>query len=234
MKRLLALLLFCITAACNAQNPPSQIAIYGDSTIEGATSETGTPTVTTDNAPAQLQRMLTAAGYNAVVYNYGIGGATTGSLLNGVAGISQSWVATMSASTANLVIINEGLNDASQMYQGLETMAQFTANYTQIIQIAQSYGKIVYIETSNPRQDSIPESYQETVNAALWNVVASIPGTRFISMNQTIVTNFPQWPQHLPGPGLHPDDTLYTYKAIVELYALAPQLTLIPLPVSEQ
>lgn len=45
-----------------------------------------------------------------------------------------------------------------------------------------------------------------------------------------ILNNFPQWPDHLPYGGVHPDDTLYTFKAAVEYYTLAPVLSLIYQP----
>jgi len=111
-----------------ATTGPVLISMYGDSTMQGWTKETGVGTLSPRNVPAELQAFLTAGGYSATVTNLGTFGTTTGNLLNGTNGVPRSWIAEMTSSTAQIVVINEGLNDALAIYNGTETSAQFMSN----------------------------------------------------------------------------------------------------------
>jgi lysophospholipase L1-like esterase len=238
MKNLIALIAALVAVnACGAQesghrlssnksatSTPVVVAIYGDSTVQGWTYETGTYTITPHNAPAQLSAMSVANGYNVSIVNNGVFGETTGALINGTGGVPRPWGQEMAMSTAKIVIINDGLNDAYQIALGAETMAQFMANIQQLIATAQGYGKTVFIESPNPRTDS-QASGSNTFGIYLneINMAFTVKGFVMIDCYGAIIQRLPNWGTHLPD-GVHPDDTMYAMKANVELNAIWPSL----------
>lgn len=239
----IAILLFVsvlMATAIHAQTV--KIAMYGDSTMYGWTMEEGYVIQTPRNAPAQLQTMLQAAGYAVTVENYGVPGITSDDLIAGGAigndpalGTTPSWAQQMATTDASIVVVNVGLNDVLKVVNGTETWQHFVANWNTIIQTAQAAGKMVFIETMNPRTDAAG-AYE---SQCLWmsvhelQVFQSYNGAAnvgWIDEYTAITDHLSNWQTHLPD-GIHPDDTLYTFKASIEAGALTPYLNLInPLP----
>lgn len=205
----------------------TQIAMYGDSTTYGMTGVSLGTVQSPMNEPAQLGRMITAAGYDATVTNHGLPGEVTADLLHGTGSFPRTWAAEMSLSTADIVVVNLGMNDTRAIFVlGTETPEQFRSNWTQIIQIAHAAGKIIFIETPNPAW--APDQKQ-----VLWAAVmemqvlfASSADTGWIDQYTNIVDHYPDWQAAL-ADGVHPDASLYTQKATIDLLYLAPELHLI-------
>ena len=227
--------------ACGAQGPAAgrvridsplksqpavpSIGMYGDSTMLGITKETGEYAVTSRNAPAQLQAMLSAAGYQVTVTNHGVSGSASYDLLNGTGGFPRSWVAEMKSTPHTAVVINMGLNDAALIMTKWDTVANFKATMNQLVKIAQQQGKTVFIETPNPRNDKFSSSLMDQIAAADLQVVRENRGTLLIDQYARIQADMPNWRQNLPDR-IHPDDVLYTFKASVEFSSIMQILTL--------
>jgi hypothetical protein len=213
----------CLVVVKKTSTPAAiQIGMYGDSTMQGWTKETGSPTITPYNAPADLQSMATALGYSVSVANLGVFGTTTNDLINGTNGVARTWAAEMAQSKANVVVFNDGINDAMLIEAGTMTMAQFKSNLTYIIQTAQAAGKVVWLETPNPRTDT--QNNEANVYGVYLNEVQyayNNSGVLVIDCYGPIIQTLPNWAAHLPDD-IHPDDTMYAFKAVQELKALAP------------
>lgn len=233
------LILFCISVSCGyaadiKAASASDIAVvkvqrtvhismYGDSTMLGTTKETGVYTVTSRNAPSQLGNMLTAAGYKVEVANHGVNMIIADDLLNGSRGVSRSWVAEMTSSKADIVVINTGVNDAALIRSGWDDVAHVKATLTKLVALALSHGKVVFVETPNPCSDSVTDALVARIASAEAEIVRENPGVHLIDQYHEIKRGMPEWANHLPD-GLHPDDTLYTFKAAVDAKALIPSL----------
>jgi lysophospholipase L1-like esterase len=200
-----------------------RIAMYGDSTMLGTTRKNGTYTVTPRNAVSQLDAMLTAAGYKVELSNHGVNMIITDDLLDGTHGVPRSWVAEMKSSKADIVVINTGLNDAALARTGWDDMAHVKTRWTQLVKIAIAHGKTVFVETPNPCADGTTDAIVARIADAQAALVRENPGTHLIDQYHEIRRGMPTWATHLPD-GIHPDDTLYTFKAAVEARALIPVL----------
>jgi cysteine synthase len=89
--------------------------------------------------------------------------------------------------------------------------------------IAIARGKTVFVETPNPCADSTTDAIVARIADAQAAIVRENPGTHLIDQYHEIRRGMPAWASHLPD-GIHPDDTLYTFKAAVEAQALIPVL----------
>ena len=200
-----------------------RIAMYGDSTMLGTTRESGAYTVTPRNAVSQLGAMLKAAGYKVELSNHGVNMIITDDLLDGTHGVPRSWVAEMKSSKADIVVINTGLNDAALARTGWDDMAHVKTRWTQLVKMAIARGKTVFVETPNPCADGTTDAIVARIADAQAAIVKENPGTHLIDQYHEIRRGMPTWAAHLPD-GIHPDDTLYTFKAAVEARALIPVL----------
>jgi hypothetical protein len=145
------------------------------------------------------------------------------SLLNGVTS-EHNWWQEMAGSNATVVVINLGLQDA---LAGWDT-AYFKDCLTDLLTIAQGYGKIVVIETPNPvtafGDDRLSNYAAEAIDVALQH------GAFVIDQATYIFQYFPDWRSHLGSDGMHPDDSLYIYRATVAVMTLAPLIKMLPHP----
>ncbi|ARK86031.1 SGNH/GDSL hydrolase family protein [Burkholderia pseudomallei] len=202
------------------------IEAYGDSTTVGCTitvNAVATEACPVDGyatasmtEPAALQQLLQSSlGPTVTVSNKGVSGTTTGDLLNGTGRQNgQTWQASMSASKAQIVTVNFGLNDAWLPSEN------FTANLQNIISIARAAGKTIVLFTPNPLKTP-----NATVNA---NLIAfreqEIQTAQ--SMGVTVVDDYSQLPQAqwsaLLPDGTHPTAQGYLAKAEAEAYVLGP------------
>jgi acyl-CoA thioesterase-1 len=198
---------------------------YGDSTTAGATTTNGVALYTTNSDPADEQKLLQSAfGASVTVGNQGVGGTEASQLLNGTDGLHPTWANQMASSKAKIVTINFGLNDAyysSVVTTGIpqETLAEYAATMTQLVQIARSYGKQVVLFEPNPTCDPVREPLMPSFVAALESVSTAqgVP----IAKDYAAILALPNWQSMLPDC-LHPNEALYEFKAQQEEAVIGP------------
>lgn len=199
------------------------ITVYGDSTTAGLTLKHGAYVITPKNAPAQLQAILKSDGYCAKVVNDGKSGSGTWNLIKGTGGFEKPWAQEMASSPASIVVINMGLNDAALINTGWDTVSVYEKTMNQLVQVGLSSGKEVFVETPNPRNDTVPDALMVRIAAADVAVVKENPDAHLIDERAAILA-LPNWKAHL-SDGLHPDEALYTFKACVDAQALVSSLS---------
>lgn len=204
-----------------------KIEQYGDSTTQGWQVGGAIGYVTPMNAPAQLQAKLqNLFGTSVTVSNQGVGGTEATQLLNGTDGVHPAWSQQMSASTAQIVTLNFGPNDAyySRVITANitpESTAAFKTALTSLVVGAKNAGKIVVLMEPNPlcepiRQQSVVPYVQVIRDVSYEQSVAIVHHFDSIAMIQG-------W-QGLLSDCLHPTDILYGMKASAEFDILAPMV----------
>lgn len=156
-------------AAAPVDATTKQILIeeYGDSTTVGYTATSTGTIIAAMNQPNTLQRLLrTEFGDRVVVKNEGIGGIQSADALNGSDGMHQDWRSVMAKSTANIVTLNFGLNDAyffsrPEANKPSSSPQEYKRVMGEIVRIARESGKVVVIYEPNPschpaRQNGMP------------------------------------------------------------------------------
>jgi acyl-CoA thioesterase I len=202
------------------------VELYGDSTQWGCTVVTGAPAgskcetigyaQTADPVAAQVQTMeQTAHGANVTVVNHGVPGETTTELLAGDQ-YNLPWAQQMAQSQADIVVFNDGMNDAN-VGSG-ETPATYQTNLNSLIQTAKAAGKTVVLETPNPSTDPDRAALPDFVIAARttaqqWDVT--------VIDQYAQLTGNPQWDLMLCD-GVHPTQAGYDLKATIEFDGLDP------------
>jgi lysophospholipase L1-like esterase len=161
---------------------------------------------------AQLQAKYGAA---VTVTNHGVAGNTIPAALAGD-GVNLPWSQQMAQSKARIVVFNFGIND-SNVTSG-ESVAQFQANVSQLIQIAKAAGKTVVVETANPVNDPTRAALPDYVAAGI--AAARTWDVNVIDEFGYLVTQ-PTWPSML-SDNVHPTQAGYNLKARVEFTALDP------------
>jgi lysophospholipase L1-like esterase len=199
-----------------------QIDAYGDSTTLGITCSDGHCGPQAQNAVSYLQDALQAKyGERVRVTNYGVGGTMASQLRDGTgnrrAGASTGlpWRERLTASTAQIVLINYGINEVMQN----QTPEQFYAAETTLVKTARALGKTPVLQTSNPMPDN-------RLDARLAAMVAM---TRRVAAEQQVplvdqfayVSNLPDW-KRLMSDGAHPRPDLYRLKAQQDFQAVDP------------
>jgi acyl-CoA thioesterase-1 len=208
-----------------ASHRPVLIEAYGDSTTVGCTPTQGAPgaticsiaggyTVASPTEPQALQALLqTALGSTVTVSNKGVSGITADELLNGTGYENgQTWQSSMSASKAQIVTLNLGLNDARL------TNENFLADLQEIVTIARTRGKTIVLYTPNPELTGNPQVDQNLV--LIRNEILQMAQ----AMNVPVVDDYSaltlaQWQTLLPD-GIHPIATGYQIKANYESQAV--------------
>ncbi|CAE6703140.1 SGNH/GDSL hydrolase family protein [Paraburkholderia nemoris] len=210
-----ASVLISLTVEAHASGPASQVLVdaYGDSTTLGITCSEGHCGPQAQNAVSYLQDELQARyGQKVHVTNYGVGGTMASQLRDGTgnrrAGPTAGlpWQERLAASSAQIVLINYGINEVMQN----QTPEQFYAAETTLVKTARALGKEPVLQTSNPMPDN-------RLNARLAAMVAM---TRRVAAEQQVplvdqfayVSNLPDW-KTLMSDGAHPKPGLYRLKA---------------------
>jgi len=207
-----------------ASASPREIAIeaYGDSTTLGISCSEGHCGPQPQNAVAYLQDELQLHhGKHVRVANYGVGGTTASQLRDGsgnrragpTAGLP--WRERLAASSAQIVLINYGINEVMQN----QTPEQFYAAQTALVETARALGKEPVLETSNPMPDN-------RLNARLATMVAM---TRRVAAEQRVplvdqfayISSLPDW-KTLMSDGAHPKPGLYRLKAEQDFQVVEP------------
>lgn len=155
------------------------VEAYGDSTTLGITCSNGHCGAQAQNAVAYLQDELQARhGERVRVTNYGVGGTMASQLRDGTgnrrAGPTAGlpWQERLAASSAQIVLINYGINEVMQN----QTPEEFYAAETTLVKTARALGKEPVLQTSNPMLDS-------RLNARLAAMVAM---TRRVAAEQQV------------------------------------------------
>ena len=222
-----AFTLFAILVAFCSHASARQILIevYGDSTTEGWTVKAGTGSRSARNEPAILQSKLQSAfGNDIYVANYGIGGTEASNLLNGTGAVTVPWSRRMATSTAQIVMVNFGQNDAlyanvSKPKATPETPDDYARVMSEIVTIARAAGKIVVIEEPNPscmtiRARALPAYVEKLKDVARQQNVPLVAQHDYIQSRS-------DW-MSLLSDCVHPTEALYELKAQKSLDVLAP------------
>ncbi|MFM0071289.1 SGNH/GDSL hydrolase family protein [Paraburkholderia sediminicola] len=224
----------CVSAAASvlvflapdahAGSPASQVLVdaYGDSTTLGVTCSEGHCGPQAQNAVSYLQDELQARyGQKVRVTNYGVGGTMASQLRDGTGNrragptAGMPWQERLAASSAQIVLINYGINEVMQN----QTPEQFYAAETTLVKTARALGKEPVLQTSNPMPDN-------RLNARLATMVAM---TRRVAAEQQVplvdqfayVSNLPDW-KTLMSDGAHPKPGLYRLKAEQDFQVVDP------------
>ncbi|MFM0092204.1 SGNH/GDSL hydrolase family protein [Paraburkholderia sediminicola] len=212
------------TLDAHAGSPVSQVLVdaYGDSTTLGVTCSDGHCGPQAQNAVSYLQDELQARyGQKVRVTNYGVGGTMASQLRDGTgnrrAGPTAGlpWQERLAASSAQIVLINYGINEVMRN----QTPEQFYAAETTLVKTARALGKEPVLQTSNPMPDN-------RLNARLATMVAM---TRRVAAEQQVplvdqfayVSNLPDW-KTLMSDGAHPKPGLYRFKAEQDFQVVDP------------
>lgn len=216
--------LFACAAFGAAPGPRSQVLIeaYGDSTTLGITCSEGHCGPQAQNAVAYLQNELQARhGERVRVTNYGVGNTMATQLRDGTgnrrAGPTAGlpWPERLAASSAQIVLINYGINEVMQN----QTPEQFYTAETTLVKTARALGKQPVLQTANPMPDN-------RLNARLATMVAM---TRRVAAEQQVplvdqfayINSLPEW-KTLMSDGAHPKPALYQLKAEQDFQVVEP------------
>lgn len=179
---------------------------YGDSTTWGATLESGAWTKSSSNVPALIQSKYASS---VIVRNKGISGVTMPQMIIGAYPATQPWSQVMAQSDAHVVVLNFGINDANQAWEDDYQVEHYCR---QLIDIAQSHGKIVAIETPNPINNPLYNRLSQI--SEIIRGVAKSKSLTLADHHLWIQTGLPEWSssRYLPD-GVHPSSDLYRFKA---------------------
>jgi lysophospholipase L1-like esterase len=194
------------------------IETYGDSTTQGWEGiGNGNGFLTTANEPVMLQAALQARfGSVVTVSNQGVGGTEASQLLNGTDGVHPSWPTQMANSKAQIVTLNFSLNDSyytqvSKAGVAPESLTDYAANLTQLIQIAKAAGKQVVLFEPNATCEPIRQPLMPSYVGALRGVASSQNVPLVYEYDQYLA--LPNWQTAYLTDCLHPNDAGYATKA---------------------
>lgn len=191
---------------------------YGDSTTGGLTYTGSTYTSASPTAPDTVYLDLNArfGQGSVIVWNRGIAGACARDLVNGTHGY-QTFASYLASSQAHIITFNFGMNDG---YYCNQTLDQYQATMTQLVNMTKAAGKIAVLEEPNPTTNSQNPNLPAYVDRL--NQVAVATGTPIVQQYR-IMTTTPSW-KMLLSDGIHPTTEGYTFKARVELQVLTPMV----------
>jgi lysophospholipase L1-like esterase len=209
------------TPIAQVQPKPVLIETYGDSTTVACTVTPGVPAteacptngygVASTTEPQALQTLLQKSlGTTVTVSNKGVASITTDDLLNGTGRENgRTWEASMSASTAQIVTINTGINDSAS--------EDYAADLRNLIAIAKAHGKTVIIFTPN-QITNVNAADLASRRQTMLSVAASLGVP--VSDDFGALT-LAQWTPLL-SDGVHPTAQGYQQKAQIEAAILEP------------
>lgn len=230
MKNLLIALSCAVLTACGGGGsseppaappppPPSYKVVivdaFGDSTMLGV----GTSTAPTATAQAVLVRDVNPL---TQVRNEAVSGTRSGQLLLGTDGRHQPWAMTMASSSAQIVVVNHGIND---VVQGT-TVEDYRRNLEELARGAKAAGKRMVFDTPNPgtpggsQSDRVPED-RLALFAQIMRDVAAQEGAVLCDQYKTITEAGMNTLQYLPD-GIHPSPALYEFKGKTLAACLSP------------
>lgn len=220
MRRLLLpIFVFAVASISAAAADEVRIEMYGDSTTYGAQTVAGILRQTELNETRVLDEILSARfpTLDIVVNNNGVGGAQAVELLYGWDGVHAPWPAQMAESTADIVVLNFALNDASFNSNPVEgrmpvSPSQYGSVIESLVTVARTEGKIVVLEEPNPTMHAL------IGNAPIYSYVDTL---RQVAdrLDVPLIAQFdeirkiPDWQSYLSEDRIHPSTALYAIKA---------------------
>jgi acyl-CoA thioesterase-1 len=188
--------------------PRVVVAEFGDSTTYGTQVINGIGVRAAMPEPAWIQIYLQSEFDPTVTTrNFGMPGTFAAQLVNGWTPYVQAFPQYLYQNQdAQIVVLNFGMNDAHLVYQ-----QDYQYAMTQLIQQAQAAGKTVVLEEPNPSCDTTREQLLPQFVQVMDGLATqfNLPIIRNYSL---ILQNIPDWQSQLTDC-IHPDDTLYQYKA---------------------
>lgn len=142
--------------------------------------------------------------------NFGVSGTQAVDLLRARPG----WRRQLEASPASVVVLNFGIND---VWARPDPLAGFAA-MRQLVTVAAQQGKVVVVETPNPVAVGMGRLglAEQGARLACWcaalRVLAVRHGAYLCDHHAHLPVVYPKWREHTPD-GIHPDQTLYRFKA---------------------
>lgn len=219
MNHLTLAVLVVVTTLLSACSAPTTIhdqsvliEWYGDSTTNGVTF-VNNEYIKLENSEANIVgRMLAQKfpGRSITVRSLGAGGTTAAQLLNGIVRYKNTFEKQMKLSSADIVIINFGINDA---YTPNYSSEKFGNDIQSLVSSAKRHGKRIILETPNP--------INKEHNQKLWAFQNQIVVTG--SKNDVPVIS--QWGEMMNNPSwrkmlsdeIHPTQEGYNIKAAVSI-----------------
>lgn len=181
---------------------PQTIDYYGDSTIFGWRTSASDQVATT--APEAFDAALPNSSMHTVT-NRGLSGQTACELLNGI-NLERNWAAEMDQSSATVVILNHGINDA--VSGNSVPVQQYASCLTDLARMAKERGKRVVFETPNPiAEDANLAPYVQTMRD-----VASAESLSLIDQHNYLNQKYAGDANVITRDGLHPRDEIYIEK----------------------
>jgi lysophospholipase L1-like esterase len=181
---------------------------YGDSTVFGVDGATGGGRVATPEPLVFDQSLQTTLKHS--VSNQGVSSTTCVQLLNGTDGVHPDWATQMANTTANVVIVNHGINDS---FSPNESVDQYKSCLNSLISIATAKGKKFVLETPNPAKDSGGGTTGLDAYVTGMREVAAATGVPLIDQYKMLTDFLNGRPVTTICPdGLHPTQDIYTMK----------------------
>ncbi len=189
------------------------LAFYGDSTEYGLVFDKDAGLYLPAPSEYTPSDVVAAAFPEVQVSNGSASGATATDLYwgKGVCEGAGCWFDRMAADPSQLVIINVGLNDMVRD----DAPGQFEANLAAMVDTAHGFDKQVILETPNPTTFADVSDIAQQIRD-----VAHDHGAGLIDQTFNVETFMPDWKDHLPD-GIHPDDSMYHLKGIMDTIALS-------------
>jgi lysophospholipase L1-like esterase len=194
---------------------PVLIEAYGDSTMAGLTYPDG-PTlpssVSPDNQPSVMQAELQSKyGSSVTVTNMGVSGTRAPQLVDGSDGVHLPWIQTVANSSAQIVIVNYGINDSFATSEGIDA---YKAALRMIADTATQAGKLIVFEQPNPVCLSGLNNEEYSVLGTFAQAMAEIATEKSIPLvdNYEYVKSLPNWKDML-SDCTHPKAELYKIEA---------------------
>nr|WP_241022480.1 SGNH/GDSL hydrolase family protein [Burkholderia sp. Se-20373] len=183
----------------------------GDSTFYGlqATGRSANPPPTV--LQAELQNTF---GPTITTINSGVSSSTVSESLYGIAPhYSQPLASRLGGMSAQIVIMNYGLNDSAN-----SSLSSYIADLNTWIDVVTANGKVPVLEEPNPSCNPAMAQLPQFVVAM--DKVAQQRGVQIIQQ-YAYIQSLPNWQSMLPDC-LHPNDDLYRIKADREYAVVAP------------
>ena len=208
MKKLFLSLLFFASFFASAT---TKWAFFGDSTQAGSTLIGGYSYQSKMLPSKVFADKMTAAGKSVVVDNFAVGGATLQNFLDGTAGYAGKGTAAayLAALDHKYVVVNYGIND---IFVVGWTPELHKSRLLRLLQICQSQGKILVIETPNPI-NYLHDIYLSQLAQASLDFGAQY-NVRIVSPYHTIKNWWTGWQYYLSDT-IHPTEQLYWYIGVV-------------------
>jgi lysophospholipase L1-like esterase len=175
------------------------IEYYGDSTIWGYQTYSGTQVETT--APEAFAAALPTSPIRYAVVNEGVSGSNACQLRDGTDGTHPDWITQMASSQASVVVINHAIN-----HIGTDIEA-YKACLRSLAQGATARGKRVLFETPNPITSGGLGDYVQAMKD-----IAAQQNIPVIDQYQYLMEQFNGDASRIAPDGLHPTEEVYVMK----------------------